>query len=123
MSDLEILHDERNFGLADPDDFASLQGRGVIFLANHQVAVESLLFSALLSSLTGVSIQTIAKASHRDTWVGRLVELCLRRLVLPDVVGRALDRWRAWRATRDAVGTLLESPKEVCECCEPCSSW
>ncbi len=64
--------------IEDPEDFAALRGRGAIFLANHQVAVESLLFSTLLSTLTGASIQTIAKASHRDTWIGRLVELCLR---------------------------------------------
>jgi 3-oxoacyl-(acyl-carrier-protein) synthase/3-hydroxymyristoyl/3-hydroxydecanoyl-(acyl carrier protein) dehydratase/1-acyl-sn-glycerol-3-phosphate acyltransferase len=59
--------------LADPDGFESIRGRSVLYLANHQVAVESLLFSVLASGLTGVPTVTLAKIEHQHTWLGRLI--------------------------------------------------
>jgi 1-acyl-sn-glycerol-3-phosphate acyltransferase len=61
--------------IADPDAFAAVRGRSCLYLANHQVGVESLLFSVLLSALSGVSTVTLAKAEHRATWLGRLIHL------------------------------------------------
>ncbi|MEZ4319045.1 MAG: beta-ketoacyl synthase N-terminal-like domain-containing protein [Myxococcota bacterium] len=63
-----------NVHLADPDGFDAIQGRSVLYLANHQVAVESLLFSVLVSGLTEVPTVTLAKAEHRHTWLGRLIQ-------------------------------------------------
>jgi acyl transferase domain-containing protein/3-hydroxymyristoyl/3-hydroxydecanoyl-(acyl carrier protein) dehydratase/1-acyl-sn-glycerol-3-phosphate acyltransferase len=59
--------------LADAEAFARVRGRSCLFLANHQVAVESLLFSVIVSALSGVSTVTLAKAEHRGSWVGELI--------------------------------------------------
>nr|QEP18573.1 Pfa3 [synthetic construct]QEP18577.1 Pfa3 [synthetic construct] len=59
--------------IADPEAFAKVRGRSCLYLANHQVAVESLLFSVLVSALSGVSTITLAKAEHRASWVGELI--------------------------------------------------
>jgi 3-hydroxymyristoyl/3-hydroxydecanoyl-(acyl carrier protein) dehydratase/1-acyl-sn-glycerol-3-phosphate acyltransferase len=59
--------------LADPDAFAAVRGRSCLYLANHQVAVESLLFSVLVAALSGTPTVTLAKAEHRGSWVGELI--------------------------------------------------
>jgi 1-acyl-sn-glycerol-3-phosphate acyltransferase len=61
--------------LTDPAAFAAISGRPAIYLANHQTGVESLLFSMVVGGLTGVPVVTIAKAEHRQSWLGRLIEL------------------------------------------------
>jgi 1-acyl-sn-glycerol-3-phosphate acyltransferase len=58
----------------EPETLDALRGRGVLYLANHQVAVESLLFSVVLSGLTGVPTVTLAKAEHRQSWLGLLIK-------------------------------------------------
>jgi acyl transferase domain-containing protein/3-hydroxymyristoyl/3-hydroxydecanoyl-(acyl carrier protein) dehydratase/1-acyl-sn-glycerol-3-phosphate acyltransferase len=62
--------------LADPAAFAAIEGRSVLFLANHQVGVESLLFSILASGLGRVPTVTLAKIEHKTTWLGRLIDHC-----------------------------------------------
>jgi 3-oxoacyl-(acyl-carrier-protein) synthase/3-hydroxymyristoyl/3-hydroxydecanoyl-(acyl carrier protein) dehydratase/1-acyl-sn-glycerol-3-phosphate acyltransferase len=57
----------------DPAALEAIHGRSTLFLANHQVAVESLLFSILASGLTGVPTVTLAKIEHKHTWLGRLI--------------------------------------------------
>ncbi len=59
--------------IADPEAFARVRGRSCLYLANHQVAVESLLFSVLVSALSDVATVTLAKAEHRGSWVGELI--------------------------------------------------
>jgi 3-oxoacyl-(acyl-carrier-protein) synthase/3-hydroxymyristoyl/3-hydroxydecanoyl-(acyl carrier protein) dehydratase/1-acyl-sn-glycerol-3-phosphate acyltransferase len=59
--------------LADPDSFAKLRGRSCLFLANHQVGVESLLFSVIAAGLTEQPVVTLAKAEHRDSWLGHFI--------------------------------------------------
>jgi hypothetical protein len=46
-----------------------------LFLANHQVALESILFIVAASALCDMPIKVIAKAEHWQTWMGRLTEL------------------------------------------------
>jgi len=60
--------------LPDPDSFAKLRGRSCLFLANHQVGVESLLFSVLAAGLTEQPVVTLAKAEHRDSWLGHFIK-------------------------------------------------
>lgn len=72
-----------NVYIADPSGFEAVRGRSVLYLANHQVAVESLLFSVLASGLTGVPTVTLAKMEHKHTWLGRLIE---HSFSFPDVV-------------------------------------
>ncbi|NUB01336.1 beta-ketoacyl synthase [Azospirillum melinis] len=61
--------------VAAPDQLARIGQRGALFLGNHQVAVESLTFALVGAALTGRPILTVAKAEHRDTWLGRLLTL------------------------------------------------
>ncbi|MFV8749676.1 beta-ketoacyl synthase N-terminal-like domain-containing protein [Nannocystaceae bacterium ST9] len=62
--------------LSDPAGFQAVAGRSLLFLANHQVGVESLLFSVLASGLSRVPTVTLAKAEHRTTWLGKLIAHC-----------------------------------------------
>ncbi|QCG90694.1 type I polyketide synthase [Azospirillum sp. TSH100] len=61
--------------VAAPDRLADIRSRGALFLGNHQVAVESLTFTLVAAALTGRPILTVAKAEHRDTWLGSLLAL------------------------------------------------
>jgi 3-hydroxymyristoyl/3-hydroxydecanoyl-(acyl carrier protein) dehydratase/1-acyl-sn-glycerol-3-phosphate acyltransferase len=63
----------RRLVLTDPEAFEACQGRSIVYLANHQVGVESLLFSILASGLNGVNTVTLAKDEHRDSWLGNLI--------------------------------------------------
>jgi 3-hydroxymyristoyl/3-hydroxydecanoyl-(acyl carrier protein) dehydratase len=64
--------------LADAAAFGALRGRPVVFLANHQVAVESLLFATLVPGLHDRVVVALAKAEHRETWMGQLMRLIAR---------------------------------------------
>ncbi|MDP3154289.1 MAG: beta-ketoacyl synthase N-terminal-like domain-containing protein [Archangium sp.] len=59
--------------LADPAAFAAVQGRSCLYVANHQVGVESLLFSMVISALSKTPTVTLAKAEHRTSWLGTLI--------------------------------------------------
>ena len=50
-----------------------MRGRSCLYLANHQVGVESLLFSMLISALSKTPTVTLAKAEHRTSWLGTLI--------------------------------------------------
>ena len=63
----------RRVRLEDPAGFAALRGRGVLYLANHQVGIESILFSLIASALSGILTVTLAKIEHRTTWLGNLI--------------------------------------------------
>jgi 3-hydroxymyristoyl/3-hydroxydecanoyl-(acyl carrier protein) dehydratase/1-acyl-sn-glycerol-3-phosphate acyltransferase len=64
--------------LTSPEAFDAVRGRSVIYLGNHQVGVESLLFSIIASGLGQVPTVTLAKAEHRHTWLGELIAHCFR---------------------------------------------
>jgi 1-acyl-sn-glycerol-3-phosphate acyltransferase len=57
----------------ESDAFAAIRGKPALFLANHQTAVESLLFSIVASALIGSPTVTVAKVEHKQTWVGHLI--------------------------------------------------
>jgi 3-oxoacyl-(acyl-carrier-protein) synthase/3-hydroxymyristoyl/3-hydroxydecanoyl-(acyl carrier protein) dehydratase len=63
-----------NVVLTDPVQFAALRGRSCLYLANHQVGVESLLFSVLAAGLSAQPVVTLAKAEHRTSWLGKMIE-------------------------------------------------
>lgn len=54
----------------DAADFAALGSRPRLYLANHQVAIESVLFVWALSAAAGALVRSIAKEAHRTTWLG-----------------------------------------------------
>jgi 3-oxoacyl-(acyl-carrier-protein) synthase/3-hydroxymyristoyl/3-hydroxydecanoyl-(acyl carrier protein) dehydratase/1-acyl-sn-glycerol-3-phosphate acyltransferase len=64
--------------LQSPRAHEAIRGQSVLYLGNHQVGVESLLFSIVAGGLSQVSTVTVAKAEHRDTWLGKLIQHCFR---------------------------------------------
>jgi 1-acyl-sn-glycerol-3-phosphate acyltransferase len=69
------------------EDFSAidkLRGRSVLYLANHQTQIESILFSVLLSGLQQLPVIVLANAKHRDRWVGKLVNWTFAETGQPD---------------------------------------
>lgn len=60
--------------LDDADAFEKVKGQSILFLGNHQVQVESLLFPMMIQVLTERRVVTIASSIHRKGWVGRLYD-------------------------------------------------
>ncbi|MCC7123449.1 MAG: hypothetical protein IT178_01270 [Acidobacteria bacterium] len=56
----------------DPEAIHRLHGKPLLLLANHQVAVESVIAGTVLPPVIGRPLLTLAKTEHQDTWVGRL---------------------------------------------------
>lgn len=56
-----------------PLAFAEVASRPVIFLANHQIGLESPLFMALAYGMTGLPIQAVAKPDHVNAWLAFLL--------------------------------------------------
>ncbi len=65
----------RRVVLADPEGFAALSGKPVLYLANHQTGVESFLFLTIITSLLKTPAGAIAKKEHRESWIGLLLRL------------------------------------------------
>ncbi len=63
----------RRVVVEDPAKFEAISGRGILYLGNHQVGVESLLFSVIASALAGRPTVTLAKDEHRTSWLGNLI--------------------------------------------------
>lgn len=67
-----LLHQFCNgLWVEDPNMLAALDGP-VLFLANHQVAIESLTFAMALTPFLPKPLHAISKAEHAGTWVGGL---------------------------------------------------
>jgi len=66
----------RRVVVTDPTAFEAVRGRSLLYLGNHQVGVESLLFSIIASALGEVPTVTLAKDEHRTTWLGQLIKHC-----------------------------------------------
>ncbi|MBP1991652.1 beta-ketoacyl synthase N-terminal-like domain-containing protein [Paenibacillus eucommiae] len=63
----------RHFVIEAPEKLKDLKGRPVLLLANHQTAVESLLFAYLAAACLNTPIRAIAKKEHRNSWIGSLL--------------------------------------------------
>ena len=66
----------RRIHITDPDAFDRVKGRSLLYLGNHQVGVESLVFSIVASALSGQNTVTLAKIEHKHTWLGKLIAHC-----------------------------------------------
>ncbi len=62
----------RRLIVEDPAALAAVRGRSLLFLGNHQVQVESILFPLLAQTLCGARVVTIANTTHRNGWIGPL---------------------------------------------------
>jgi 3-hydroxymyristoyl/3-hydroxydecanoyl-(acyl carrier protein) dehydratase/1-acyl-sn-glycerol-3-phosphate acyltransferase len=60
-------HFVRRLVLADPQSLTPLRGRPVLFLANHQVLLESVMFSLVAPVVIGSPIVALAKIEQRDS--------------------------------------------------------
>jgi len=60
---------------AAPEALRASRARPVIYVANHQVAVESLVFVFAVAAVGGRHIRALAKQAHQTTWVGELLGL------------------------------------------------
>ncbi|HOY67673.1 MAG TPA: hypothetical protein PLP29_12355 [Candidatus Ozemobacteraceae bacterium] len=60
--------------IQSPAAFAAVADRPVVFLANHQIGLESPLFMAMAYGLTGLPIQAVAKPDHVNAWLAFLLE-------------------------------------------------
>ncbi|MBF0498813.1 MAG: polyketide synthase dehydratase domain-containing protein [Candidatus Riflebacteria bacterium] len=59
--------------LQKPEEFNSVASRPVMYLANHQIGLESPLFMALSYAMTANTVQAIAKPDHVNAWLGFLL--------------------------------------------------
>ncbi len=64
----------RRVTIADPAAWEAARGRPLLFLGNHQVMIESLLFSVVSAALSGLPVKTLAEVERRTSWVGQLVD-------------------------------------------------
>ncbi len=69
--------------ISDPLEFQNLAQRPVLYLANHQTMVESLLFLAVASALTKTTAKAIAKDEHRYSWVGAFARVASSTMEKP----------------------------------------
>ncbi len=58
--------------MLDAESLANYRGRGVLYVANHQVAVESILFGVATSAYIDLATCVLAKQEHRGSWIGRM---------------------------------------------------
>ncbi|HRI11096.1 MAG TPA: 1-acyl-sn-glycerol-3-phosphate acyltransferase, partial [Nannocystaceae bacterium] len=79
--------------LEDAEGLALRRGEPALYLANHQVAVETILAAIVLGGVTGTVPTLPAKAEHRHTWVGESLRRLTARPGLrdPDLL-RFIDR-------------------------------
>lgn len=65
----------RGIDFEDYETFAVLAARstGIIFVANHQTAVESSLFTIVFSALSRRPVVSLSKAEHKTSWIGAFI--------------------------------------------------
>ncbi|HAE38622.1 MAG TPA: hypothetical protein DCG57_08285 [Candidatus Riflebacteria bacterium] len=57
----------------NPVAFAAVSSSPVVFLANHQIGLESPLFMTLTYSMTGLPVEAVAKPDHINAWLAFLL--------------------------------------------------
>ena len=97
----------RTMEIADPRGFAALHGRGVLYLANHQLDLESALFVSAVASLQGTVTTAIARQELGESWIGPFFDTCFQHPQLSDphmllLIDRASPE-AVWQALAAAV--------------------
>jgi 1-acyl-sn-glycerol-3-phosphate acyltransferase len=59
----------RRLHIADPEAVDAARSGGAIFLANHQVTVESTIFAIVASALAGAPVLTLARIENQTSWL------------------------------------------------------
>jgi 1-acyl-sn-glycerol-3-phosphate acyltransferase len=60
----------------DYNSFKKLEKKPVLYLANHQTGIESILFLSLAIAFNKIGAKAIAKVEHKETWMGQVVRMC-----------------------------------------------
>jgi 3-oxoacyl-(acyl-carrier-protein) synthase/3-hydroxymyristoyl/3-hydroxydecanoyl-(acyl carrier protein) dehydratase/1-acyl-sn-glycerol-3-phosphate acyltransferase len=68
-----VLRFLRQLHIADPEALHAAGPGGVIFLANHQVTVESTIFAIVASALMGAPVLTLARIENQTSWLDLLM--------------------------------------------------
>ena len=63
----------RHVFIEDPEALAGIRGRSALFLANHQLAIETPLLLILASFISRTEVSALAKAEHQASWMGELM--------------------------------------------------
>ena len=74
----------RRVEIADPAAFAALHGRGVLYLANHQLDLESVLFVSMIAAVQGTITTAIARQELGESWVGPYFDICFQHPQIVD---------------------------------------
>jgi 3-hydroxymyristoyl/3-hydroxydecanoyl-(acyl carrier protein) dehydratase/1-acyl-sn-glycerol-3-phosphate acyltransferase len=69
-----ILRFLRQLRVADPEALRAARSGGVIFLANHQVTVESTIFAIVTSALMGAPVLTLARIENQTSWLDQFMQ-------------------------------------------------
>jgi len=67
-----------------PIEFMKAAQKPVIYVANHQIGLESPLFMTLAYAVTGLPVQAVAKPDHIDAWLSFLMEFAQDSLEPPN---------------------------------------
>jgi 3-oxoacyl-(acyl-carrier-protein) synthase/3-hydroxymyristoyl/3-hydroxydecanoyl-(acyl carrier protein) dehydratase len=68
-----ILRFLRQVHVSDPEVLNAARSSGVIFLANHQVTVESTIFAIVASALMGTPLLTLARIENQTSWLDQFM--------------------------------------------------
>jgi 1-acyl-sn-glycerol-3-phosphate acyltransferase len=79
----------------NPKPFLDLRGKGVLYVANHQVGVESFLFIIVMSALQGIMTAALAKKEHATSWLGELKRVCFENPAVKNLsILKLADRFK-----------------------------
>jgi 1-acyl-sn-glycerol-3-phosphate acyltransferase len=79
--------------VVDPLGIARVHRRSCLYLANHQVFLESLIFNVAVPPLVNRTTIALGKKEHRDRWLGRLIDaLATTTAPLPPPMIEYFDR-------------------------------
>jgi 3-hydroxymyristoyl/3-hydroxydecanoyl-(acyl carrier protein) dehydratase len=74
----------RRVEIVDPAGYTALHGRGVLYLANHQLDLESVLFVSMIAALQGTVTTAIARQELGESWVGPYFDICFQHPHIAD---------------------------------------
>jgi 1-acyl-sn-glycerol-3-phosphate acyltransferase len=63
--------------LEDPSALEALKGRPVLYLANHETYLESVIFTVVMSMIGDLPVEALAKVEHQQAWLGRFHDLII----------------------------------------------
>ena len=88
VEDLTLALMQRFVGsvvVENPAALAAVQGKGVLYLANHQLDLESVLFVSLMAGIQGTLTAAMARQELNESWVGPYYEQSIQHPNVPDL--------------------------------------